>query len=171
MTIDRLLTGRGNSASTITIRRPTTGNQLPHAKRRRPSRVGVFITQRPKRKKGRHLARGAAQGRDGESATRRFRSGGARAGWLPRAGVSGESHSTPTAGGSARDARSASTRPAETTSSTRKRTAPDFANGRPIAQSFGEAPLSSRTLVYEDSAGNCRAIVDADDMTWLQSRL
>ncbi|EMI56266.1 hypothetical protein [Rhodopirellula sallentina] len=47
---------------------------------------------------------------------------------------------------------------------------PDYTNGKPISQSLGDNPLMCQTLVYEDAAGNCHAIVDADDVAWLQRR-
>lgn len=48
---------------------------------------------------------------------------------------------------------------------------PDFANDRPVVQRFSNDPLCVRTIVFEDAAGKCRAIVDEEDRAWLQSQL
>ncbi|WP_417730825.1 hypothetical protein [Rosistilla oblonga] len=46
----------------------------------------------------------------------------------------------------------------------------DFVNEKTIKQTLGDAPLTCRTLVYEESTGACRAIVDPSDVDWLRSR-
>lgn len=48
---------------------------------------------------------------------------------------------------------------------------PDFANNRPMAQAFSDDPLCVRTIVFEDAAGNCRAIVDEKDRAWLERQM
>ncbi len=48
---------------------------------------------------------------------------------------------------------------------------PDFANNRPLTQKFANDPLCVRTVVYEDAAGNCRAIVDEHDRAWLERQM
>jgi hypothetical protein len=48
---------------------------------------------------------------------------------------------------------------------------PDFANKQVVPQNFPDQPLCVRTLVYEDAAGNCRAIVDEHDRAWLTKQI
>jgi hypothetical protein len=43
----------------------------------------------------------------------------------------------------------------------------DFARDTQTRQKLPGDPLSVRTVVYEDAHGNCRAIVDKEDKTWL----
>jgi hypothetical protein len=48
---------------------------------------------------------------------------------------------------------------------------PAFVSNRPTVQRFPNDLLCVRTLVYEDAAGNCRAIVDDEDQAWLEHQL
>ena len=48
---------------------------------------------------------------------------------------------------------------------------PDFVSNRPAVQRFPNDLLCVRTLVYEDAAGNWRAIVDEEDRAWLERQL
>lgn len=43
----------------------------------------------------------------------------------------------------------------------------DFLNGQTRPQKFSNDPLCARTIVIEDEAGNCRALVTDEDRRWL----
>ncbi len=47
----------------------------------------------------------------------------------------------------------------------------DFERGVTIKQKFSEQPLCVQTIVFEDDAGACRAIVTAEDKQWLQKMM
>ncbi len=48
---------------------------------------------------------------------------------------------------------------------------PDFLTGQVKQQKFSNDPLCARTLVFEDEAGNCRAIVTDEDYQWLAEQM
>jgi hypothetical protein len=47
----------------------------------------------------------------------------------------------------------------------------DFVHDKQKPQRLPEDPLGVRTIVYEDAHGNCRAIVDEEDKTWLRHQM
>jgi len=48
---------------------------------------------------------------------------------------------------------------------------PDFLTRQVKQQKFCNDPLSARTIVFEDEAGNCRAIVTDEDYQWLAEQM
>ncbi len=48
---------------------------------------------------------------------------------------------------------------------------PGFLNGQTKKPTFPNDPLCARTIVFEDEAGNCRAIVTDEDEQWLAEQL
>lgn len=48
---------------------------------------------------------------------------------------------------------------------------PDFLNDQTKTHKFSNNPLCARTIVFEDEAGNCRAIVTDEDEQWLAEQL
>ncbi len=47
----------------------------------------------------------------------------------------------------------------------------DFLSGQTKQQKFSNEPLCVRTIVFEDKAGNCRAIITDEDRQWLAEQL
>jgi hypothetical protein len=47
---------------------------------------------------------------------------------------------------------------------------PDFSTGKAIRQKIGSDPLCTRTIVYENAAGDARAIVDQADREWFAAQ-
>lgn len=48
---------------------------------------------------------------------------------------------------------------------------PDFLSGATKEQKFSTDPFCVRTIVFEDEAGNCRAIITDEDREWLAEQL